>query len=440
MSLTQHQQEKLEESLEILSRGNRLLIRGSAGVGKTFMVNMLIQILQKKYAPLDNQYVYCSAPTNKAVAVLRDKVEQIENLSFITTHAALKLKRQIDYKTGDISFKPYFDEKYPPLKGVKVLVIDETSMINSELLDYIEEHATRNNTKVVFIGDDKQLNPVGETVSPVFVKGYPEVELTEIVRQKGGNPIIDLSRNLDNVRSKVDNRTDIGGYIYSQDKDRVIETLAAVNGTDDLKYLAYTNREVDTINKLVRERIYGNPKKIEEGETLVFNAPFGDKYFTNEEVLVKRSMIKERVFPYMVERLFGTMDDIYEEVTLKYYSVNYTESKVLDKDFKEAIVITDDIIVIHEDSEEDYKAVVKKMKDLAKAGIIAWVEYYGFIEQFADMKYNHAITVHKSQGSTYKKAIVNVRNININQIPVEKKRLLYTAVTRASDLLILYNV
>lgn len=437
MSLTQHQQEKSEESLKILSEGNRLLIKGSAGVGKTFMVNMLIKELARRYAPLENQYVYCSAPTNKAVAVLRDKVEQLENLSFITTHAALKLKRQIDYKTGDISFKPDFDEKYPPLKGVKVLVIDETSMINSELLDYIEEHATRNNTKVVFIGDDKQLNPVGETVSPVFVKGYPEVELTEIVRQKGGNPIIDLSRNLRHVSSKVDNRTDIGGYIYSQDKERVIETLAAVNGTDDLKYLAYTNREVDTINKLVRERIYGSPKKIEEGETLVFNAPFGDKYFTNEEVLVKRSAIQEKEFLYMVERLFGSADDVYEKVTLKYYSINYTTNVIPGTNEE---VIIDDIIVIHEDSEEDYKAVVKQMKDLAKAGIIAWVEYYGFIEQFADMKYNHAITVHKSQGSTYKKAIVNVRNININQIPVEKQRLLYTAVTRASELLILYNV
>ena len=138
----------------------------------------------------------------------------------------------------------------------------------------------------------------------------------------------------------------------------------------------------------------------------------------------------------MVERLFGSSDDVYEKVTLKYYSINHSVSILSDN----SEVFMDDIIVIHEDSEEDYKAVVKQMKDLAKAGIIAWVEYYGFIEQFADMKYNHAITVHKSQGSTYKKAIVNVRNININQIPVEKKRLLYTAVTRASDLLILYNV
>lgn len=44
------------------------------------------------------------------------------------------------------------------------------------------------------------------------------------------------------------------------------------------------------------------------------------------------------------------------------------------------------------------------------------------------------------QGSTYKQAIVNIKNININKNYKEKTRLLYTAVTRASELLILYNV
>ena len=41
-----------------------------------------------------------------------------------------------------------------------LFIIDEASMVNDELLDYIEEHATKNNCRVIFIGDDKQLNPV----------------------------------------------------------------------------------------------------------------------------------------------------------------------------------------------------------------------------------------------------------------------------------------
>lgn len=430
MALTNHQEEKLKEGIEILKHSRRLLIKGSAGVGKTFMVDTLIGILSSYFN--SKQLVYCSAPTHKAVSVLSQKVKRYNNLQFITTHSALKLKRQID-KFGNVKFVPNFSQKYPPLKDVKLLIIDECSMINSEMLDYIEQYAKENSTIVIFIGDDKQLNPVGESDSPVFMADYPTIELTEIVRQKGGNPIIDLSRNLPSISLREENRTDIGGYIYTYDEQRVIETLAAVNGTDDLKYLAYTNAEVDKINRKVRQRIYGNPAKIEEGETLIFNAPYGDLYFTNQEILVEKVEVREREFQYKVMKHTGLKEDEYEKVLLKYYSINPFYDSL-----KKGTV--DNIIVIHEDSEKELKRVEKEMKDKAKTADIAWIDYYGFIEMFADLKYNHAITVHKSQGSTYKQAILNIRDIKINRDLQERDRLLYTGVTRASELLILYNV
>jgi hypothetical protein len=52
------------------------------------------------------------------------------------------------------------------------------------------------------------------------MRDYPEVELTEIVRQKDGNPIIDLSRNLSLIKEKVEKRSEEGGYIY---RSRVVE-------------------------------------------------------------------------------------------------------------------------------------------------------------------------------------------------------------------------
>lgn len=437
MALTPHQQERLDVSLDILRIRNRLRIKGSAGVGKTYMVDTLISILSKGI----RGKIYCSAPTNKAVSVLQTKVKEYNNLQFITTHAALKLKRNIDYKTGDISFKPSFDSKYPPLKGVALFIIDEASMVNEELLDYIEEHATKNNCKVIFIGDPKQLNPVNEEESPVFMRDYPEVELTEIIRQGEGNPIIDLSRNLSMIKSGISQRTDIGGYIYTYDEDKIIETLARVNGTDELKYLAYTNAEVDKINKKVRERIYGVPNKIEERETLVFNSPYKENYFTNQELLVNSVRIVENSFMYLSNKDgnpdIHSVNPMNEFITLKCYSINpiYTEPSEFSKGGWQ-----DNIIVIHEDSEQEYNNLIKLLKQKAKVAEIGWRDFYEFCEQFADLTYNHAITVHKSQGSTYKQTIVNIKNININQNQKEKKRLLYTAVTRASELLILYKV
>lgn len=445
------------------------MIKGSAGVGKTYMVNELIKELMKKYGIFSSSQIYCSASTNKAVGVLKSKVT--EDVTFITAHAALKMKRKI-HKDGKKTFEPSFHEKYPPLQGVKLFIIDEASMIPVHLLAFIEQYATRFSCVVIYIGDNKQLNPVGETDSPVFLgrpvivdkdkydvvpdkfdylrkftdfdvvfNKYPEVELTEIVRQKGGNPIIDLSRDLKSIKNKVDNRNDVGGYIYTQDREKIIESLAAVNGTDALKYLAWSNKDVDLMNTEVRKRIYGTPAKIELGETIVFDEPYGD-YYTNQEVKVEKLLKRRTNFSYLEQTVYGGAD-IYGEIELDYYSINPTEQKLYKEgswDESGETKIVDNIIVIHEDSEKELQAKIKELNAIAGRGLIPWVEYFAFIEQFAQIKYNHALTVHKSQGSTFEKTIINIKNINFNQDASEKERLLYTAITRASELLILYNV
>lgn len=434
MGLTAHQSEKLEQSLTILKENKRLLISGSAGVGKTYLVNELIGKL--RIIVPSSKKIYCSAPTNKAVAVLKGKVDERPNLEFTTVHSSLKIKRQVNYRTGAITFKPFYSDRYPPLKGVGLFIIDETSMLNKELLEYVEMHAKKNNCIVIFIGDKKQLNPVGEDVSPVFEAGYPEVELTEIIRQGAGNPIIDLSRDLDIIASRADNKIENKGYLFSNNVSQVIETLAAVNGTDELKYLAWTNKEVDTINKLVRKRIYGiNPKKVELGETLVFNEPYNEEYYTNQEVKVEIVEEKEKEFFYPAGKAQGVFEKstTFNPIKLKYYSVNSRFSEEFQKQ-------EENIIIIHEDSQEDFDKLLKNLRTMCGAKIIDWVDYYKFKEGFADMKYNHAITVHKSQGSTYKQTIVNIKNLGLNKNKTERAKLLYTAVTRASNLLILYKV
>ena len=422
MNLTPHQYEVYNQIIESLKTESVILLQGSAGTGKTFLVKTLVENL-----PVPNDRILISAPTHKALSVIREKVGNCE-YKYNTVSSAMYMKRIIG-KDGEIYFKPDFDPKYPPLNKISYFIIDEASMINKETLEYILEHAAKQMCKVILIGDNKQINPVNEEDSVVFTKGFTTFTLTEVVRQADGNPIIHLSNNLNLIPSYQESRNDLGGYVYTDNKDKIIETLASVNGKNSLKYLSWTNSDVDAVNKKVRQKVYGdNPAKIEIGETIVLNAPYGN-YYTNQELLVEKLIIDIKKFYYGKEE-----EDFVE---LKYYNINYISYV----DWGDSVPkIRDGVLVLHEDSEAKFKAVLNILKTKCKNKELNWTEYYNFAEKFADFKYNHALSIHKSQGSTYQQVIVNIGNIELNKNEKEKKRLLYTAITRASELVILFNV
>lgn len=425
MQATAHQAAKMDELYNLLSRGiKRINLIGSAGVGKTFCVRDLvmdkasdIQMRSRRWAV---ESVYVTAPTNKALSILQSKITPNPAINFSTTHSALKLVRDINAKTGNVSFRPAYSEKNRPFEGCTMAIVDECSMLETKILDMLDDF----NFPIIFVGDSKQINPIGEPFSPVFHRGYPTVELTEIVRQGEGNPIIELSRNLDLIGKRQSNVNANGqGYIFNNNLDAIIDNLAEVNGTDEMKYMAWSNAEVDGMNDKVRRRLYGRtPNKIELGETLVLNMPKGE-HWTNKEIKVEDlKLVTENIRIPTAYSKFG-MGGVSncDQIKMRTYRIN------------------DDFSVVHEQSQGMFNTILAHIKiNCTKFGW-NWKGKYFFEEQFADTKYNHAITVHKSQGSTYKEAIVNVGNIKFNKNIAERDRLLYTGVTRPEKLLILYN-
>ena len=426
MLLSSHQEHKKREILHLIEdEGHqRVLLIGSAGTGKTYLGGELIRDIKKSYTfnkKFNNGLVYATAPTHKALSVLQSKIDQ--KVTFSTIHSALDVKPgKPDKITGirDFTRIPRKNNLFP---SAKAAIVDECSMVENKLIKYLEDTRTFH-FPIIFLGDSKQLSPVGEDVSPIFTKGFPVVELTEIVRQGANNPIIELSNNLDLIYFKEPNLVNNKGYVYTHNKHQIIEDLCEVNGSDELKYLALTNDEVNAVNKIVRETKYNNPMKIEEGETIVFNAPYGE-YYTNEEVKVELVEIITSFVPIPTEKTTVNKGEIcgkLDYIKMKYYRVNESFN------------------IIHEHSTYLFNIILKTIIENCKHHEWDWQAKYWFQEQFADITYNHALTVNKSQGSTYKTAILNVKNIHFAPNGDSVRRLLYTGVTRASDLVVLYNV
>lgn len=452
-SLTDEQSKIAQQILFALDNGEKkIIIKGSAGVGKTYMVDYLVNEYRRSIER--KGLIYITAPTNKAVSVLMEKNEKPEYyMQYSTIHSALYLKRNINNKTGEITFKPdYNPKKVKPFMGGCIIVVDEASMLNSELLYYLEQ-AEYMHIPMIFLGDSAQLNPVGEAHSPIFnrkniggttikvnvqgkevdhiVPSYIEFEMTEIVRQAQGNPIIHLSRNLHEVGFRqpnlVDSESGIDGKIGYEFSDDYQKCIDLITTQEDTVYLAWTNAAVDKMNIAARNKLFQTPNKLELGETIIFNSPhkgFINEYYTNYVLTIRDLKIKSQLFPII--KGFKYKDDLGKEheidiqVDLMYYLVN------------------DDIMIVHESSYKDYINTYRKLKELTKVGL-GWRVVYAFIETFAQFSYSYAMTVHKSQGSTYKVVVINKNDLNFNRDKYENKRLWYTAITRAAKKVIIYT-
>lgn len=445
--LTEHQLEVMNQIIEAINnRERKIILAGSAGVGKTFLVTYLINHLYQNTKR--GNLAYITAPTNRAVSVLKDKSIRSGGyewwMQFSTVHKALYMKRVIVEKTGEIFFKPdYKPRGESPFKDAFVIIIDEASMLNSEILFYLEEPQYAH-IPMIFLGDNKQLNPVNEQDSPIFnrpklegqmvslkiddkskehvVPKYVQFSLTKIIRQAEGNPIIRLSNNLHEIglmEAKVNE--DGTGYTYSSDYDDAVKQVA---NNEEYRYLAWTNDEVKKFNLKAREVLYFNPNKIEKGETIIFSAPYdglNNSYSNNDEVKIENLRIIDGEFTALSKfKPDGDDDFITIREKLTYYLVN------------------NDIKIIHESSENDLKNILSRLRNLTKIGL-TWKAYYDFSEEFAYFGYRYATTVHKAQGGTFEKVFINMKDLNKNRNIPEKKRLWYTAVTRASKNIVFFN-
>lgn len=390
-----------------------LVIQGAAGSGKSTLIRFLLHAmdtefkLQELLLPGSGKKVCIetalTATTNKAVAVL----EELLNEQGSTIHSFLNLVVRPDFKTGGhkLSTGRGYQEIYDTL-----VIIDESSFISDELFNFID--ATLKRCKVLLIGDQYQLAPVKQKTSIMETVKCEKVYMNKIMRNSGiimktgaqfrdtvesgdFNPIITDNTNLIHVDGTTFKRM-IDEAFTSDDYN--------VNVS---KVLAWTNKRVMQYNGHIR-KILNLPEQFEEYEVAVTNIPIlGKGYVKTADSYV-------------------TITEIIEEKTIKGvkgYNI------ILDSAHNGFLA----------NNYSDVDKLLKQMTKKAKKDSRLWSEFYNVKEQWLDLRPPYASTVHKSQGSTYKQVFIDLTDIGKCNTASDVARMLYVAISRASDKVVLYG-
>jgi hypothetical protein len=249
--------------------GITFTLTGSAGTGKTTLVNTIISALKKSGSVYGS--VVLSAPTHRANAVTKSKNK---DQKVMTLHQLLSLAPEVDLENFDASkvkFNQIEKEKDPfPKSGL--IIIDESSMISDALYDFLMDKVSEfPDVKILFLGDAAQLRPVTRDNksslqdSKALTQTDGQANLTKVERAK--NPeLLDESINLREKGSFTNNNNmkNSNGVAFTNSEagfiNRLIRMFKSQEFADNrllVRAVAYTNKRVTEINSKVRESLYG---------------------------------------------------------------------------------------------------------------------------------------------------------------------------------------
>lgn len=436
-------------------------LSGAGGTGKTFITNYIIE--NCCYA---NSVIKCTSSTHKACRVFSQAIGY-KKVDTIQSTFGLRLDLALENFNPE---QPQFNPKAKPkLDNIKLLIIDEASMIPAKLITYINKKCKELEIKILYIGDSSQLPPVNEKQSIAFKTCSAVYELKQVVRQEFNNPIKSL---LDLLRYDIENKTyrfiqyvsqNIGILNYNENNDgfsilnreefkKYIDLSFSdekyTENIDLYRIIAYTNNCVNAWNNYIRNTII---KDSEKGIITINDLIMSYQTIVNEfnEVIVNNSE------EYIIKDIVNYVDSKYD---LKGYLIKFQ--------MIHGGKITKPLFVIDHTDKYTMLRYDQIVSDLFKAGMTAtggtrakkWNEYYDFKKKYLlmtnvykqntlaysrDLDYGFAITSHKSQGSTYNTVFVDLndmiydKNGNIYTNIDDLLRRLYVACSRASNNLIL---
>lgn len=399
------------------------VLSGAAGTGKTFTIKELCKQVKGR--------LIFTAPTNKATKVLAETFSSDDlsggyNPECRTIFSLLALRLEANGAVKELT-RP---EDPVDLTKYAAVIVDEASMINSNLWEYIKRTAKAQMVKFIFMGDAAQLPPVGEMNSPVW-EIRKTTNLTKVMRHD--NQILGLATRIRCLVNhpapsiKIESNKGKGEGVWRVDgedfKRRILADAekGVFSQKTACKAIAWRNVTVDALNKTIRSAIFpgaftGTGDFFPE-DRIIMMEPAKD--------VVKGGIVATTDMEGTIERSSTDYHPTYEE--LKCYKI---------------IAVMDDghpvtLWRLHPEASAGYAIKLDRLAQNAKANNRLWKAYWNFKEAFHQLRYAYAITAHRAQGSTYDKVFVDMGDILQNRNRQEAFRCLYVSCTRPRKQLII---
>lgn len=435
-----------------------MILRGSAGTGKTTLAGAMVRALGAL-----NQKLMLLAPTGRAAKVF----------SLYSGHAAYTIHRKIyrQKSAGDLSSFSLNDN----LNKDTLFIVDEASMISNLglgemafgsgcLLDDLMQFVYNGqNCRLLLIGDKAQLPPVGEEESPALsasmLRGYGmevyECDLNQVLRQSEDSGIL---WNATRIRSQ---ETGVGRLLLPQIRlkgfadiqvvpgDELIESLSSSYsrvGMDETMVITRSNKRANIYNQGIRNMVLEREDELCRGDLLMI---VKNNYYWVKETGVRREGEKE-TGEMSLEFIANGDRAVLRKVrhVQELYGFRFAEATMTFPDYDDyeltAVVILDSLTteapsLTREQQEQLYNAVLEDYSDIPrKADRVEKLKNDRFYNAL-QVKFAYAVTCHKAQGGQWAHIYLDQGYMTDDMLTPDYIHWLYTAFTRATEKLYLVN-